>query len=192
MTKLRLYLDFHCPYCYIAWETLRQVSMARATDIELVGVGVNPPGNKDYHRRDLWSKERWESLSQVARKIGITINPPGPFPFSSQPLRALWYYRGRDRVEFVSAVFKARFQYGLDLGLEKSLQDFLQAEGVTPHPFLEALDDRSTIQKVEDTSLLWGSRRLRVIPTFESGPERLAGLIDKRGLENFLTLLVPA
>jgi len=187
---LKLYFDFYCPYCYMAWELLFKALKNRDIPMQLHGIGLNPPGNPLMHNRGIWSDQRWEQIKKQSEKLGLFVRKPQFMENSIIPTRGLSKYRGLGLREYVSGVFKAIFREGIDLAKSHSLIDFLQSDGVDVKPLNEALSDPATLEKVKEDTLLWGHDRIRMIPTFQVGDERYAGLVDERGLDNFINLMV--
>lgn len=161
----------------------------RNESFEVVGVGLHPPGNPKLHGHHLWSDRRWENINKRGQSLGISIRKPASLIYSPLSLRPLKLLPPRGQHEYISAVFRGFFELGLDIDSPRELLDFIQREGLECSALQQALDDATTLHDVEGNELLWGSRRLRMIPTLEYGSERLSGILDERGVESFLNLL---
>ncbi|NLI76910.1 MAG: hypothetical protein GX442_10775 [Candidatus Riflebacteria bacterium] len=185
---LRFYFDFQCPYSYLGWELLHAHLREKDFPVEMLAIGANPPANPALLGRSLWSEKRWQAIGEHGKAIGLTIRRPPAELTTNYPQQALPYYDGIGMREFVSAVFKGIFALGLDFSNTLTLQNHLQSEGVDTLPFTKAMADPAAARQAEDLTLLWGSHRIRTIPLLEAGSERLAGVFDKRSVDNFLTL----
>jgi len=186
---LTFYFDFTCPYSYLGWELMQKARRKRSFPMTLIGIGPNPPGNPNLLGRALWSDQRWSALQKLAEQLDITICKPAGKISSLIALRGLTVYEGSALPEYVSGVFRALFRDNIDISIPRSLVDNLQTNGIDPKPLARALMMPETLKKVEDDMFLWGHERIRTLPTLCYGQERLAGLFDQRGIENFMILL---
>jgi len=186
---LTFYFDFTCPYSYLGWELVQKARRQRTFPMRLVGIGPNPPGNPNLLGRALWCDQRWSALQKLAAQLDITIRKPGMKASSIPALRGLTVYEGSGLPEYVSGVFRAFFRDNVDISIPRNLVDNLQSNGIDPKPLAKALIMPETLRKVEDDLFLWGHERIRTLPTLCYGQERLAGLFDQRGIDNFLILL---
>ena len=191
-SQLRFYFDFLCPYSYLAWHVMDQ--FARTQEIpplEFFAIGNHPPDNPNLHNRHRWSPERWQRIREHGKRFGLVINPPAEPPeLTLLPQRALCNYTGTGLREYVTGIFRSHFTHGVNLSSATQISDFLQMEGIDPIPFQLAVKDPETLKLVQEHQHLWGTRRIRMIPTLEIEDERLSGIIDRRGIENFLSLFL--
>ena len=183
---LNFFFDFHCPYCYVAWNILSKSRQIIGDKISFKGVGLYPSANPRLHGRQIWSEQRWKLIFEMAAREGLEIRKPTR-EWSPLPLTGLKAYTGISLNEYVTAVFKAVFQYDVDTSSIQKMTNHLQSEGVDPTPFSDVADDRAVRKKVKDDSLLWGHCRIRLLPTLEIDEERYSGLLDSRGVQNFLS-----
>ncbi len=182
---LLFYFDFLCPYSYIALELLRRTLDQKQLEVKYICPGLRAPG-VDVDERSFWQPDRWERIAKSAQKLGLTIRPPSPSANSVLVRRGLRKYDGIGLQEFISSVFKGVFTAGVDISKERLLIEFLQSDGADIKPLEAALNDPSTAMEAAEESKLWVTQRLRLLPTFCLSNERYGGIIDARGLENFL------
>lgn len=186
---LTFFFDFTCPYSYLGWELLQIKCKQQPFPMTLIGIGPNPPGNPTLLGRALWGDHRWSELQKLGEKIGIVIHRPTVPATSQVALRGLGMYEGCSLTDYVSGIFKALFRENVDISVPRILIDYLHASGIDSKPLEMALADPNTLKQVEDNLLLWGHNRIRTLPTFQAGSERLAGLFDQRAIDNFLITL---
>ncbi len=189
-TAVRFYFDFYCPYSYLGWEILHREYQAQEFPLEVVAIGPNPPNNSDLLGRNLWGEMRWQALAEKGKTLGLTIRPVEGSAFSLAPHQALPFYQGIGRQAFMAGVFKGIFELGLDFGHPQTLLNHLQSEGIDTLPLTKALGNPETMAQAKERFLLWNSQRIRMIPLLECGQDRLAGVFDRRGVQNFLNLHV--
>jgi len=182
---LQFYFDFLCPYSYIALELMRRTLDQKQLEVEYICPGLRTPG-VDVDERSFWQPDRWGRIAKAAEKLGLTIRPPAPTANSVLVRRGLRKYAGIGLAEYIGSVFKGVFTAGVDISKERLLIEFLQSDGADIKPLEEALNDSGTALAAAEDSNLWVTQRLRLLPTFSLSNERYAGMIDARGLENFL------
>ena len=185
LPTLQFYFDFLCPYSYIALELMRQTLDKHQLPVEYICPGLRPP-DLLADERTFWQPERWDRIAKVGEKLGLIIKPPCPGTNSVLVRRGLRKYTGIGLQEYITGVFRAALTSAIDIGKEHALIEYLQSDGVDVKPLQEALNDDATAFAAAAESALWKTERLRLLPTFSLSNERYAGMIDARGLENFL------
>ncbi|RCK81743.1 MAG: hypothetical protein OZSIB_0877 [Candidatus Ozemobacter sibiricus] len=189
-SAVRFYFDFYCPYSYLAWEILQKEFHEKEFPLEVLAVGPNPPSQPDLLGRKLWSDVRWQALAEKGKALGLTIRPVAAEAFSLIPHQGMLFYEGIGRQEYLSGVFKGIFELGLDFGHSQTLLNHLQSEGIDTLPLTKALASPATLSQAKERLQLWDTEHIRVIPALVCGQDRLAGVLDRRGVQNFLNLHV--
>jgi len=185
---LRFYFDFYCPYSYIGWSILERQLQKKNIPLEFLAIGPNPPANKLLLGRKLWSDVRWEAISEHGKSEGLIVHKPASTAMNVFPHRGLPFYEGVGVVEYISGIFKGIFALRLDFSTTRQIQTHLQSEGIDSLPYNNACEVPNTQEQAEEKFLLWGERRIRTLPTLEFGQDRIAGVFDPRGVENFISI----
>jgi 2-hydroxychromene-2-carboxylate isomerase len=183
---IKFYFSFQCPYSYIAWELLKPLLKNKSTSVTPLEIGISHTGSTKFHFRDVWGEPRWKRLISDAKQHEIKLKPPKKYVTSILASRAITAYGKASCEDYISSVFRAVFVAGIDISIPSLLKIHLQSEGLDLSVFNEAIEDSRTEIEANDMQLLWGTRRLRQVPTLEYDQERYSGFIDKYGLERFL------
>ncbi len=184
--EIRFYFSFQCPYSFMAWEILKSLFKTSKVSIAPIETGLFPTGNTKYHFREIWGEPRWKRLIEDARSCGLNISIPDKYVSSINASRAIESFGAANVSDYITSVFRAVFMSRIEISLPNSLRLHLQSEGIDSSIFAAALEDPDTEKKALDNTLLWGHKRIRMIPTIELEDERLSGFIDKGSLERFL------
>ncbi|MGM0598512.1 MAG: DsbA family protein [Candidatus Rifleibacteriota bacterium] len=187
---LLFYFSFQCPYSYMAWEILKNLLAKESVKVAPIEIGLFPPGNNSLHYRKKWGKNRWERLTEDAAKLGLKLKKPEAYVSELYVSSAVEAYDSSSAIDYISSVFRAFFAAEINISAPKSLKVHLQSEGIDTNIFSEATADKKLTKKAEEKQLLWGTRRIRQVPTVEYNDERYSGFIDKGGIERFLRGLV--
>lgn len=188
---LRFYFSFQCPYSYMTWEILKTLLKDTDLFVEPVEIGLFPLGNTKFHFREIWAEARWERLQEDAEKVGIKVfNQPREYSNSLYTARALNAYTGANAEDYISSIFRNFFSSNLNLAHASSIKTCLQSDGVDYNLFEAAIKDPETEARAVSMCHLWGTQRIRVLPTVEFDDCRYAGFIDRYGLERFLRALI--
>ena len=154
-------------------------------EVEYVPMAFRTP-ETDLDERSFWGPERWVRIKQQAEKLGLTIKKPVDAENSLIARRAFPSYTGVGLQEYIHGVLRAVFRDGIDISNPRAFMDYLQSEGVDVKPIIQSLEDPATEARALQNDMLWIKEKLRILPTFSLGSERYAGMIDGRGLENFI------
>ncbi len=187
--QLRFFFDFLIPDCYVAWMTLRQAPALGDVTVQVVPVETYPPHRTAPPAELLGPDDkRWAPIGARGRVVGAEIKPPAVWLPSHLALRGALGYDEFGRLdEYMRGVFKAVFVDGIDITKAQPITTHLQSEGVDIIPFSAALADNSTETQLRELQTEVRSLRLRLLPTFMLGDERLAGVVDRTAINNLLS-----
>ncbi|MDN5279266.1 MAG: hypothetical protein PWR01_3231 [Clostridiales bacterium] len=174
----------------MTWEMLKTMLKNKQITVCPIEVGLFPPGNTKFHFREIWGDPRWNRLIQDADKLGLRISKLDKYVSSLFVSRAIEAYGSASAEDYISSVFRGVFLTGINISLPNSVRMHLQSEGLDSSIFATAIENPATEKKALDHQLLWGSKRLRQVPTLEYDSERYSGFMDSIGLERYLRAIV--
>lgn len=183
--RIKFYFSFQCPYSYMTWEMLKKL-LDNKVSVAPIEIGLFPQSTSKYHFQDIWAEPRWNRLVNDAAKINLKITPPTRYVSAVNATRGIEYYGNLDAIDYITSVFRAVFFSRVDISAPNSLKLHLQSEGLDSSVLSAALDSPGTEKKANDQLMLWGHKRVRMLPTVEVEDERYCGFIDQSGLERFL------
>jgi predicted DsbA family dithiol-disulfide isomerase len=178
MQRLVVYSDYVCPFCYLGDSVVARLR-SEGLQCEYRAFELRPApapvidGDSEYIRRG-WT----QSVEPLAARLGVEMHRPVMHPRSRKAHEAVAFARERGRlIEMHTAVFRAFFLQGMDIGRIDVLMGIGEALGLDRTELKVALDiDQYTdaVLADEQSALLEG---IVGVPTFipESG-ERLVGV----------------
>lgn len=184
--EISFYFSFQCPYSYIAWEVLKNLLKQSKVNVAPIEIGLLPPGNTVYHFPELWGTPRWERLSDEAKKLNITINRPEKYVSAIGAAQAIEAYGSTSACDYINSVFRAVFTSRIDISISAILKQHLQTEGIDSSIYADCQNRPEAAKRATEQLLLWGQKRIRMLPTVEYEDERYSGLIDHYSLERHL------
>ncbi|MGI9049098.1 MAG: DsbA family oxidoreductase [Rubrobacteraceae bacterium] len=171
--RITVFSDYVCPFCYLEEPDLNRIREEygdsvevdwRAYELRPDPVPTLDPDGEYLHR--VWGA----SVYPMARALGMTLRLPPVQPRSRKALEAAEFARENGRYNAMhTALFKAFFEGGRDIGDENTLLEVGASVGLDREELRTALEeDRYTEKVVADEEL---SRRLGVnsVPTMFVG-----------------------
>ncbi len=171
--KITVFSDYVCPFCYLEEPDLAHVRGVYGDEVEVdwrayelrpYPIPALDPDGEYLHR--VWNA----SVYPMARSLGMTLRLPPVQPRSRKAHEAAEYAREEGRFEEMhSALFKAFFEDGKDIGEEEVLLEIGVTSGLGREGLRVALrEDRYAQKVISDEEL---SRRLGVtfVPTMFVG-----------------------
>lgn len=172
--RITVFSDYVCPFCYLEEPDLARVreEYGGAVEVDWRAYELRPhpiptldPDGEYLHR--VWNA----SVYPMARSLGMALRLPPVQPRSRKALEAAEYAREEGRFdEMHTALFKAFFEDGKDIGEEGVLLEAGAAVGLDREGLRAALEEGRYTEKVLADEEL--ARRLGV----ESVPTMLVGL----------------
>jgi len=188
--KLSFWFYFGCPYSFLAWESLKKTIDISEWKIDLLGIDLPEAANSLLFKDWNFSTLRWERMVLRADILRVKLNRPKfPAPSFAPFLKALKKYSGPERVKFLDFGFKLIFQNSSFNGDFQKVTDFLKSEGLEEKVFFEAQSDPETQNSVASDREKWLSEKIQILPKLKYIEEMYGGLMDQKGLENFLLSL---
>ena len=187
---LNFWFHFGCPYCYLSWESLRRAIAGSSFVVEAIPLEYE---NIDHHlvrECDKFSTSRWERLTQKAKLMRLTIQPP-PRTFShSTPLsRTAIILEGEKRSQFIDLAFQAIFAKGISPTDVAGLVEFFQESGFDVELFRDAQENPAAFAQIKNQAERWKATPLLLLPHLEFSGENLSGSMDQKGIERFFSAL---
>lgn len=167
--RVTVFSDYVCPFCYLEEPDLACVreEYGDAVEVDWRAYELRPepiptldPDGEYLHR--VWNT----SVYPMARSLGMTLRLPPVQPRSRKALGAAEYARDEGKFdEMHTALFRALFEYGKDIGKEETLLEVGVSVGLDYEELRATLQEGRYMEKVLDDEQL--ARRLGVgsVPT---------------------------
>ncbi len=173
VARITVFSDYVCPFCYLEEPDLARVreEYGEAVEVDWRAYELRPdsiptldPDGEYLHR--VWNA----SVYPMANALGMKLRLPPVQPRSRKALEAAEYAREEGKFdEMHTALFRAFFEGGKDIGKEEVLLEVGASVGLDREEIRAALEGRYTEKVIADEEL---ARKLGVgsVPTMFVGP----------------------
>jgi predicted DsbA family dithiol-disulfide isomerase len=177
---VRVWIDFVCPFCFLAEEPLRRAIEGLDVKVDWEPFELRPFPEPTLRPEGEYLQTAWSrSVYPLAERMGIPIRLPevSPQPYSRLAFEGLPFARahGRD-TEYVDAVMRAFFQRSVDIGQLDELASIAAEVGLPADEFRAVLEDRRYAGEHDAALHAARQMRIRAVPTLVIGKQRLEGL----------------
>lgn len=178
--RVRVWIDFVCPYCFLAEGPLREATQGLNVILEWMPFELRPYPQPTLQPEGEYLQTVWRrSVYPLAEALGVPIRlpPVSPQPYSRLAFEGLQFAREHDKSdEYVDATLRAFFQEGLDIGQPEVLQGVARRVGLPDAAFAAAL--RQGRYTEAHTAALEQAREtgIRAVPTLIVGEHLIEGM----------------
>jgi predicted DsbA family dithiol-disulfide isomerase len=187
---MKVWIDFVCPYCFLAEKPLQEATRGLDVRVEWMPFELRPHPHPTLRPEGEYLQSVWRrSVYPLAASLGIEIQLPAvsPQPYSRLALEGLQFAKERGRAtEYVDAVFRAFFQQGLDIGSVDVLKDVARGAGLPDEEFAAALREGRYARSHEEALRRAHELGIRAVPTILVGNRRIEGMPDSEALREIL------
>lgn len=187
---LHVWIDFVCPYCFLAAGPLAEALDGLGLDIEWMPFELRPRPQPTLRPEDEYLQTVWpRSVYPLAARLGVYIRLPevSPQPYSRLAFEGLQFAKDRGRTtEYVRAVLRGFFQRSLDIGDAGVLEMLAREAGLPGTAFRAALEERRYAAAHDAALALAHRTRIRAVPTLIFGAHRFEGIPDPAALRRII------
>lgn len=186
-TEIDLFVDYVCPYCYLAERAIGEVRAAREVELRIKPFELRPDPVPTLRPEDDYLPRVWNSsVYPMARRLGVDITLPtiSPQPRTDKAFIVLQLAAESGLSErYSTAVYEAFFRDNRDIGDEGVLVDVATSAGLDPAATRPALASeerraRRSAEQFHAASVM----KVTAVPTFVIGGRSLAGVADAERL----------
>ncbi len=194
--KITLFSDFICPFCYIGFETVRQMKREFELDVDWRGFEIHPdwpatgiPAEKIYGKMDPDSRKgAWERISTMASEIGLMMRPPSMLTNSHSALAATEYAIASGKgEEFEERVYRAYFEDAANIGDVEVLKSLGGDVGLDPEQIVAAIASPQIQLRLKNNAMVAHQHNVSGVPTFFIGNYPLVGAQSEDTMRKILT-----
>jgi predicted DsbA family dithiol-disulfide isomerase len=183
-TKVTVFSDFVCPFCYIGLRTLNQLRPEFDFEVQWRGFQIHPewppegaPMEQVYRGM---SQERrkaaWQRIEALAAEAGLEMRPPTVLANSSLALQAQEFAIEHQCGDaFEERVYRAYFWEGANIGDRGALLELAQDVGLDTTELGEALAADRYAMRLKNTALVANQNGISGVPTFVIGGYPIVG-----------------
>jgi predicted DsbA family dithiol-disulfide isomerase len=194
--KITLFSDFICPFCYIGFETVRQMKREFDLEVDWRGFEIHPdwpatgiPAEKVYGKMDPGARKgAWERISAMATDIGLTMRPPSMLTNSHNALAACEYAIAAGKgEEFEACVYRAYFEDGANIGDVEVLKKLGTEVGLDSTEIAAAIESPKIHLRLKNNTMVAHQHGVSGVPTFFIGNYPLVGAQSADTMRKILT-----
>lgn len=180
--SLKVWIDFVCPYCFLAEPPLTEATRDLGIDIEWMPFELRPYPQPTLRPEGAYLQTVWRrSVYPLAARMGIPIRLPdvSPQPYSRLALEGLEFAKEHGKsAAYVDAVLRAFFQQSVDIGDPDALETIARSIGLPGDAYRAALQEGRYTQA--HRAALENALRLgiRSVPTILIADRRIEGVPD--------------
>ncbi len=183
-TKVAVFSDFVCPFCYIGLHTLNQLKSEFDIKVQWRGFQIHPewpaegmPVEQFY--RTMGEERRkagWQMIERMAAETGLEMRPPTVLANSYRALAAQEFAIEHQRGDaFEERVFRAYFNDQADIGDPGVIRELAREVGLDPMQLDQAMDEDRYAMRLKNNALIANQRGITGVPTFIIGGYPLVG-----------------
>ena len=195
-TKLQMFSDFICPFCYIGFKVARKVMPEFDLELEWRGFQIHPdwpaegmPASE--FRREMDPEARravWARIEALAEAAGFSMKPPEILTNSRLALEAAEFASEQGKGDaFEERVYRAYFHDGANIGEVETLKKIGAEAGLDPIQVEESIQAPKYELKLKNNSLLAHRHGVSGVPTFFVGNYPLVGAQPEDTMRKILT-----
>ncbi|HKD69431.1 MAG TPA: DsbA family oxidoreductase [Candidatus Binataceae bacterium] len=183
-SKVTVFSDFVCPFCYIGMTTLRRLQPEFGFEIQWRGFQIHPEWPPEgvpveqYYRAmgEERRKAAWHMIESMADEAGIEMRPPAVLANSYLALAAQEFAIEHGRADaFEELVYRAYFHDLANIGDRGVLLELAVKAGLDVAALDQALAEDRYAMRLKNTTLVAHQRGISGVPTFIIGNYPLVG-----------------
>jgi len=176
---LRIFFDFSCPYCYIAFSFVKKLKKSIPLADEWVTWEIHPDiPLQGLAIQDVVSgidlETRRQKLNDLGEPVGIAPGNKEFVPNTRSALEIGEFAKEHDKMfEWIDAVYYASFVEGKNIGDKTVLLDIAGQMGFNIDEISQALDTGCYRQLLQEHDRECGEKKVEWVPTIYSGDEKI-------------------
>jgi predicted DsbA family dithiol-disulfide isomerase len=182
-TKVEIFVDYVCPFCFLAEGAIEELRQRRDVEIEIRPFELRPEPVPTLKPEDAYLPRVWNaSVYPMARRMGVEISLPtiSPQPRSDKAFMVLQLAKEQGVAEAYSeAVFRAFFQQNRNIGEDDVIISVAESAGLFHADVISALEsDYRRKRRLEDQELAVGTFGVSMVPSFRINGQLAPGVLD--------------
>jgi predicted DsbA family dithiol-disulfide isomerase len=188
--SLQMWIDFVCPYCFLAEKPLAEATRGLNVEIDWMPFELRPYPQPTLRPEDEYLQTVWpRSVYPLAARLGVDIRLPdvSPQPYSRLALEGLQFAKEHGRAtQYVETLLRGFFQRSLDIGDPVVLEALAGEAGLAVDAFRAALREGWYRERHKQALELARRLGIRAVPTLVFAGHRLEGVPDGPALRRAL------
>jgi predicted DsbA family dithiol-disulfide isomerase len=193
MTKIKIYSDYVCPFCYLGEQILEEIikeSPDLEVEVEWMPFELRPFPMPTLRPEEEYLPKVWRtSVYPMAEDLGIQIKLPmvSPQPHTHLAFEGFQYAKEKGKGhEYSMHLFEAFFKESKDIGNIDILTQLAAETGLDPRAYKEVLESRKYKEQHEKAFQQAQNIGISAVPSFQIGNKLYQGVIPKEQLKQIL------
>lgn len=176
---LRVFFDFSCPYCYIAWGFFKELKKQAVLEDDWVTWEIHPDIPKEGRKiQDVVTgvdmEARRQKLNTLGEPVGLAPGDKEFVPNTRLALSAVEFAREHQKLHaWIDAVYQASFVQGQDIGDIEILLTIAGQLGLDSVALRQALESGRYVNQLLAHDQECADRQIEWVPTVYCGDERI-------------------
>ncbi len=193
MTKIKIYSDYVCPFCYLGEKVVEEVLNENPeldVEIEWIPFELRPFPKPTLRPGEEYLPKTWRtSVYPMAENMGIDIKLPtvSPQPHTHLAFEGFQYAKEHGKADaYTMRLFEAFFKEDKDIGKVDVLTQLAGEVDLNQEEYRKALESRKykeVHEQARDQSYQMG---IQSVPTFQIGNKLYQGVMPKEQLKQIL------
>ncbi|MDQ3157042.1 MAG: DsbA family protein [Actinomycetota bacterium] len=182
-TKVELFVDYVCPFCFLGEGTVEELQRQRDVEIEIRPFELRPEPVPTLKPEDDYLPRIWNaSVYPMARRLGVEISLPtiSPQPRSDKAFMVLQLAKEHGVADaYSAAMFRAFFQQDRNIGEDEVIIGVAESVGLDRADVIGALtsEDRRRQQR-EHQDFAVNAVGVSAVPSFRVNGRLASGVLD--------------
>lgn len=188
--KIKVWIDFVCPYCLLGKKSLEEAVKGLDVEIEMMPFELRAYPTPTLRPEDEYLPSAWKyGVYPAAEKLGISIKLPSisPQPYTRDALIVLQYAKEQGiGNEYAEAMLRAFFQENLDIGEFDVIKGVAAAVGLETESLQEILESATRGQRYDNELEYAHKIGIRAVPSMAIGKKVYSGMLDSAKLRDMI------
>jgi predicted DsbA family dithiol-disulfide isomerase len=193
--KIKVWIDFVCPYCLLGKRSLEEAVKGLNVDIEMMPFELRAYPTPTLRPEDDYLPSAWKyGVYPAAEKLGIPIKLPtiSPQPYTRDAFLVLQYAKEQGLgYEYSEAMLRAFFQENRNIGELSVIKEISASVGLSADSLQEVLESVPR-QERHENELEYAHRiGIRAVPSMAIGNSVYSGMLDSEKLRQLIISNMP-
>ena len=179
MKTIRVFFDFTCPYCYLAWGYFKKMKESAVLDDDWVGWEIHPevpqagrPIQKVLNGVDM--EARRLKLNTLGLPVGLAPGEKNFVPNTHSALCAAEFARAAGKLHaWIDAVYRASFVEKKNIGELEVLLEIARQVGLSAEALQSALEEGKYARVLGAHDRECAERKVEWVPTVYMGEKKI-------------------
>ncbi|XKE46602.1 DsbA family protein [Halomonas organivorans] len=188
--RLRVWLDFVCPYCLLSEASIYEAAKSLDVKIEWMPFELRPYPELTLRPEGKYLQTVWaSSVYPMAKRLGVPIQLPkiSPQPYTRLAFEGMQYAKSLGKADaYIRGVLNAFFVVGEDIGKLDVLEKVAYQSGLDRMEFRSNLESGRFFELHQAMLDVARQHDIRAVPTIQIGTVRIEGVPDLQELRECL------